>query len=122
MMPFSNPLSDCILPFGHDDLGDAVDPGAGADHLQCSHYARLLYGPQGADRLGLGQAQRTEQSSRPNCSYTGAVLEEREHSDFSCDAALIVEDIFRGDLPRLEALLEDCAFAAHFDRAFPALV
>lgn len=60
MFPFSNPLSDSILSFGHDDLGHAIDPDAACDHVQCRDYASLLHGSQGADRLGLGQAQRAE--------------------------------------------------------------
>lgn len=122
MLPFSNPLSDCILSFGHDDLGHAVDPDAGADHLQCSHYARLLYGPQGADRLGLGQPQCTKERPGTYRPHAGAILEEREHSDFSCDATLIVEDIGGSDLTCFQAFLEGGALPAHFDRAFSSLV
>lgn len=58
----------------------------------------------------------------PTAPHTGAILEEREQPDFGSDITLIVEDVGWTDLPRLEALLEGCAFAAHFDRAFSTLV
>lgn len=58
----------------------------------------------------------------PTAPHTGAILEERKHSDFSCDAALIVEHIDRGYLTCLEALLEGGALPAHYDRAFTALI
>ena len=105
MLPFSNPLSDSILSFGHDDLGHAVDPDPTGDHLQRGQYAGLLNGPQGADRLGLGQAQCTKERPGARRSHAGAVLEEREHSDFSCDATLIVEYIDGAISPALRRSL-----------------
>lgn len=99
MLPFSNPLSDSILSFGHDDLGHAVDPDATGDQLKHGQYAGLLHGTQGANCLRLGQAQRTKERPGPRRPHTGAVFEEREQPDFGSDVALVVEDIGRTNLP-----------------------
>ena len=99
MLPFSNPLSDSILSFGHDGLGHAVDPDATGDHLHRGQYAGLLHGAQGANRPGLGQAQCTKERPRSHRSYAGTVLEEREQPDFGSDVTLIVEDVAKTDLP-----------------------
>ena len=122
MLPFSNPLSDSILSFGHDDLGHAVDPDAAGDHLQHGQYAGLLHGTQGANCLRLGQTQCAKERPCPRRPHTGATFKEREQPDFGRDVALVIEDIGGTDLPCLEAPLEGCTLAAHFNRAFSALV
>ena len=99
MLPFSNPLSDSILSFGHDGLGHAVDPDASGDHLQRGQYVGLLHGAQGENRPGFGQAQCTKECSRSYRSHAGTVLEEREQPDFGSDVTLIVEDVAKTDLP-----------------------
>lgn len=103
MLPFSNPLSDSILSFGHDDLGHAVDPNAIGDQLKHGQYAGLLHGTQGANCLRLGKAQCAKERPCSRLPHPGAVFEEREQPDFGSDVALVIEDIGGTNLPRLEA-------------------
>lgn len=99
MLPFSNPLSDCILSSGHDGLGHAVDPDVTGDHLQRGQYAGLLHGPRERIVLVSDKPNARRSVLAPTAPHAGAVLEEREQPDLGSDVTLIVEDVAETDLP-----------------------